>query len=84
MEITFNFTPEQQAADDRRRAEWDGEQRQRTKEMTDAEFSAAVRVVTKPARPVPPVAGPHVAGMTDAEYAAELRRHGIRKPRPTF
>jgi hypothetical protein len=84
MDITFNMTPEQQAADDRRRAEWDAEQRQHTRTLPAAEYAAMKREATKPTRPALPVAGPHASAMTDADYSAELRRLGIRKPRPTF
>jgi hypothetical protein len=83
MEITFNFTPEQQAADDARRAAWEREQRQNTRTMPDADYAALRASATKPTRPALPVAGTHASAMTDTEYAAELRRHGIRKPRPT-
>jgi hypothetical protein len=84
MEITFNFTPEQQAADDARRAKWDADQRQHTRDMSPADYAALRREVTKPARPVPPVAGPHASTLNAADYAAELRRLGVRKPRPTI
>jgi hypothetical protein len=84
MEITFNMTPEQQAADDRRRAAWDAEQRQRARTLPPEEYATLKREATKPARPPAPVAGPHASTLSDAEYSAELRRLGIRKPRPTF
>jgi hypothetical protein len=81
MEITFNLTPEQQTADDQRRAAWDREQRQHTRAMTPAEYAAARSVATKPARPAPIAAGASVRDMSDAEYQAELRRIGARRPR---
>jgi hypothetical protein len=84
MEITFNFTPEQQAADDRRRAEWDAEQRQRTRDMSPEEYAAMRASAIKPTRPAAPVAGPHASTLDDVGYAVELRRLGIRKPRRTF
>lgn len=78
MDITFNFTPEQQAADDARRAKWDADQRQHTREMSAADYAALRAAATKPARPAPIAPGPHVAGLTDAEYARELYRVGVR------
>jgi hypothetical protein len=81
VEISFNLTPEQQAADDQRRAAWERGQRERTRAMTPAEYAAARAVVTKPARPAPISAGPNVRAMTDDEYQAELRRVGARRPR---
>jgi hypothetical protein len=78
MDIKFNMTPEQQAADDRRRAQWLYEQRQNTRTLPAAEYAALKREATKPARPAPPVAGKHASAMTDAEYKAECRRLGAR------
>jgi hypothetical protein len=80
VEITFNLTPEQQAADDQRRAAWERDQRDRTRAMTPAAYATARAAVTKPERPAPISAGPNVCDMTDAQYQAELRRHGIRRP----
>jgi hypothetical protein len=85
MENTFNLTPEQQVRDDERRRAWEAEQRQRTRTMPADEYARLRAEVTKPQRRAPPAPGPHVSTLTDAEYARELRRHGVRlnnKPRP--
>jgi hypothetical protein len=81
MEITLNLTTEQQAADDQRRVAWERGQRDRVRAMTPAEYAAARAAATKPARPAPISAGANVRDMSDAEYQAELRRVGARRPR---
>jgi hypothetical protein len=78
MEITFTLTPEQQAADDARRQQWECDQRQRVRTMPAAEFEALVKQVTKPPRPRPIEPGPHASTLDDAAYARELRRLGAR------
>jgi hypothetical protein len=78
MDITFNMTPEQQAADDVRRATWDREQRQHIRTMPAAEYAALRAAATKPGRPAPIALGPHASTLDDAAYAAELRRVGVR------
>jgi hypothetical protein len=53
VDISFDhWTPEQRAADDRRRAEWEAARApKQARDMTDAEYKAARAAVTRPTRP---------------------------------
>jgi hypothetical protein len=82
MEICFNMTLAQQAADDARAKAYQEAQeariRQTARNLSPEAFKATLADLTRQKRRAAPAPGPHVSTLTDAEAARELRRLGVR------
>ena len=72
MEIKFNMTPEQQAADDARARAYAGS-------LAPEAYKAALADLKRPQRRAAPAPGAHVSTLTPAEAGRELRRLGVNR-----